>query len=67
MFKKFIEKILSRKFIVTVGTGVIDILIAISVIPAEHKPVAMVIVTGLASLYVLVQGVIDGIEKAKQK
>jgi len=62
MFKKLI----SKKLFVTVGAALLDILIAVKILPVEQQATAMIIITALATIYVTVQGAVDKIEKQKK-
>jgi len=57
------KKYLSRKFLVVVIGGILDVMIANGQLPAELKPLVMSLVTSLAGLYVVVEGIIDVIKK----
>lgn len=57
MFKKF----LSRKLIIIIATAIVDVLIATGSAAPELKDLLLKLMTGLGSLYVVVEGIKDAI------
>ena len=60
-----VSKFISRKLLVVLLTGILDMGIANGFLPAEVKPLLLQLITGLGGCYVLVQGIIDAIKQAK--
>jgi len=58
-----LKKFLSRKFIVLIGTEIVNMLMVLKIVPDQYKPQALVIVgslsTMIAAVYIIVQGNID--------
>jgi len=50
---------LSKKLVVTVGTSVVNVLIALEVIPMDIKKEVIGLITALAAIYIFIQGSID--------
>jgi hypothetical protein len=50
---------LSKKLVVTVGTSVVNVLIALEVIPMDIKKEVIGLITALAAMYIFIQGSID--------
>lgn len=63
MFKKF----LSRKLIVIITTAIADILIATGSADPVLKDLLLKLITGLGSLYVIVEGLKDAIAALKKQ
>lgn len=57
------KKFLSRKFLITVATGLINILVITGTIPTEATTPILALLNGIAGLYVIVEGIIDLIKK----
>jgi hypothetical protein len=54
---------LSRKFLVTILTGIVDILALTKVIPTEATGTGLVILNSISGIYVIIEGLIDGLKK----
>lgn len=67
MVMGIITKWLSRKVIVTILTGIVEISIATGSIPAELKPLLMKLVAGAGTFYVLIEGLADVISRLKKE
>lgn len=57
------KKFLSRKFLITVATGLINLLVIVGTIPVEAKIPILALLNGIAGLYVIVEGIIDLLKK----
>jgi hypothetical protein len=56
-----IAKFMSRKLLVTIGTGLLNVLVLAGVIHPVGQNLIIGAVNALSGLYVIVQGVIDAI------
>ena len=61
------EMKLSKKMVIAILIPIIDVLVAVSVIPVELKPLLIQLITGLAAVYVTGQAVIDTTKEAKKR
>lgn len=60
-----IKKYLSRKFLTAVVTGILNIAVATGYLPAQGKELFIVLVNGLAGLYITIEGIIDLFKKER--
>ena len=57
------KKFLSRKFLALLGTGILNVLAMLNVVPQETSGTYLKCLDALVGCYIVVEGAIDGLKK----
>ena len=60
-----LKKFLSRKLLIAIITGVVDILILTGSVDPAVKPLVLQLITALGGLYIAIEGIADIISRIK--